>query len=215
MLQVNHLSGFGGASSVTRMAFLTSTTSVLETITCPTILPFDVGVLIDFAGDFSAIPSQVVPSGFTSLKTDTVSFYRGTASYKVFNGTESGTSLTGQASDDALLSKILLVFRPNGVINTVTTSTWLGEATAGNPAAQAIAAAGQPAPLIRIAGGSVNVGTTPSFSAGTFDATVTQASGSTLQIAGYTVQNSSPSDDSVDMADFGTNWLVSGCLRFS
>jgi len=176
---------------------------------------YDVGVLIDYASNsFSPEPTQAGPSGFTSLSTSINGARRGTASYKVFNGTESGSTLTGQAGD-AFNSKVLLVFRPNSPIGTVTPSTWLEESTGGNPSPQIIAASGGQAPLIRIAAASDNNTTTPSFSAGTFDATVTQATGTGRTIAGYAIQNSAGSDDSVDMNDFGTNWLVSGWLRFS
>jgi len=201
----------GGLSSIAFQTSATSSTST--TITCPTVQQYDVGILVDFAANGGSTPTQVVPSGFTSLRTDTVGFYRGTASYKVFDGSESGSTLTG-LSGDSRVTKTLLVFRPDAPITSVTASTWLGEATTGDPSSQSISASGQSAPLIRIAGanGSGTITPTPT---GTFDSTVTQGTGTGRQVVGYSVQNSSPSDDTVDMNDVGTNWLVSGWLRFA
>ena len=201
----------GGLGSIAFQTSATSSTST--TITCPTVQQYDVGVLVDFAANGGSTPTQVVPSGFTLLKTDTVSFFRGVASYKLFDGTESGSTLTGM-SGDSRVTKTLLVFRPDAPITTVTASTWLGEATTGDPSSQSIAASGQPAPLVRIAGANGSGTTNPTLT-GTFDATVTQGSGTGRQVVGYSVQNSSPADDSVDMNDVGTNWLVSGYLRFA
>lgn len=196
----------GGVSSI---AFQASATSTGSTITCPTVQQGDVGVLFDYANDATVIPSQVVPSGFTSLASSGTVRFRGTASYKVFDGTESGSTLTGQNGSSAN-SKVLLVFRPDGAIDTLTASTWLTEHTISDPSSQVIAASGQLAPLIRLAVAARNTAL-PSFSSGTFDATVTAGD---LR-AGYAVQNTSPASDTVDIGDDGTNWLASGWLRFS
>lgn len=203
---------------VTGMAFQASATSAAETITCPTVQRYDVGVLFDFASTTEATPpTEVVPAGFSKIRSDSsfsLTSFRGTTSYKVFNGGESGSALTGQ--NDHLNCKILLVFRPNGVIQTVTSSTWLGFLASSNPGAQLIAASGQPGPLIRFAGAGINDNPAPNFSAGTFDATVTNSLTTSIsQRVGYAVQNSAPSDDSPDMVDYGINWLTSGWLRFS
>ena len=199
--------------TVSAMAFQASATSTATTITCPTVQAGDVGVLIDWSGNSTtSAPAQVIPSGFTLLISEGLgsSGRRGTASYKIFDGTESGSSLTGQTGT-LIDTKVLLVFRPDAPIITATPSTWLSEVTTGNPSAQSIAATGQPAPLIRIAGAASNTAI-PTFSSGTFDATVAAA---TRLRAGYAVQNSSPATDSVDIPDDGTNWLVSGYLALS
>lgn len=217
MFHVNQLTGFGaGGQSLTSIAFQSSTTATTSSITCPTVQPFDVAVLFDWAYSLSAV-SEVYPSDFGPLISQTDNFggvfYRGCISYKLLNGGESGTSLAGM--NESGMGKTLLVFRPNGVIGTVTASTWIGEITINNPSSQLIGASGQPAPLVRFAYGAVNVTTTPDFSVGTFDATVTVSTGSARSRAGYAVQNSSPSDDTVDMTDYGGNWLASGYLRFA
>ncbi len=206
-----------GAPPVSSMAFQASATSGATTVTCPTVVPYDVGVLVDWGYNFASpsIPAEVVPSGFTKVTGDTgASIYRGTVSYKVFNGSEGSSSITGMAAE--FVNKTLMVFRPNGVVQTVSASTWLNEITTGNPGAQAISASGQAAPLIRFAAANVNVNTTPDFSAGSWDTTITNTGTSGVrQRVNFTIQNSSPSDDSADMVDYGTNWLTSGWLRFA
>jgi hypothetical protein len=177
---------------------------------------YDVGVLIDFAAqNTTGVPPAVVPSGFTQIQTSTLTTpnCRGIAAYKVFNGSESGSTLTGLTSDTRM-TKTLLVFRPNGVITSVTASTWTGSIDVGDPSSQLISASGQAVPLIRIAGASSNVTTNPTLT-GTFDGTVTQGTGSGRQVVGYKIQNSSPSNNTVDMNDVGTNYLVAGWLSFA
>lgn len=204
------------ASGLTSIAFQTSAWVRAASITCPSIQAGDVAVLFDWAVNFTGVPTLAIPSGFTQISTNTGTAHRGTVSYKVLSGTESGVSLSGQTGA-AGQNKAILIFRPNGAISTVTTSTWLGEVTTGNPAAQTIAASGQPVPLIRLATAAQNVTGSVSFAAGTFDGTVTAGNDGTAinQIVGYAVQNSSPSDNNVDMNDFGTNWLASGWIRFA
>jgi hypothetical protein len=218
MLQVNHLSGFGGGASapVTSVAFQTSADSDAQTITCPTVSAGDIGILLDGAVNGSGIPTNVIPAGFTQLQTSNIDFARTTMSYKVFDGSEDGSSLTGM-NGDASNAKVLLIFRPNGVVSSVGLSTFLQETTNGNPASQAIAASGQSAPLIRLASAAVGSNSTPPpFAAGTFDATVTKAGSFSAIRAGYTVQNSAPSDDTVDVGDNGNgNCLMSGWMNFS
>jgi len=203
------------------LAFQTSANSSAQTITCPTVEQYDVGVLFDSATDATAtLPANAIPSGFTQLQTsidDSLNaFYRTTLSYKVFDGTEDGASLTGMNGAHSN-AKILVVFRPSRAIATVGTSTFLEETTTDNPSAQLIAAAGQVAPLIRLAA-CVNGASTssPSFTSGTFDATIVKAGSDNSIRAGYTIQNTSPSDDTVDMGDGGAgNCLISGWINFT
>jgi hypothetical protein len=202
--------------AVTSVSFQTSADSDAQTITCPTVSLGDIGVLVDGAVNASGTPTNVIPSGFTQLQSSTIDFARTTMSYKVFDGSEDGSSLTGM-NGNASNAKILLVFRPNGTISSVGLSTFLQETTNGNPASQAIAASGQSAPLIRLACAAVGSNSTPPpFAAGTFDATVTKAGSFSAIRAGYTVQNSAPSDDTVDVGDNGNgNCLISGWMSFT
>jgi hypothetical protein len=199
-------------------AFQTSADSSAQTITCPTVSQYDVGVLFDTAtNSTTAIPSNVVPSGFTQLQTSAFSaYYRTTLSYKVFDGTEDGATLTGMNGGFSN-AKVLLVFRPNRAIVGVGTSTFLQETSTDAPASQLIAASGQAAPLIRLAvcvnGASTSV---PSFTSGTFDATVSKAGADNSLRAGYAIQNTTPSNTTVSMGDNGAgNCLVSGWMNFT
>jgi hypothetical protein len=200
------------------LAFQTSANSSAQTITCPTVEQYDVGVLFDNATDATATtPTNVIPSGFTQLQTSIFSaFYRTTLSYKVFDGTEDGATLTGMNGAHSN-AKILLVFRPNRAITGVGTSTFLEETSTGTPASQLIAASGQSAPLIRLAtcvnGGGASI---PNFTGGTFDSTVGKAGSDNSLRAGYAIQNTTPSDTTVSMGDNGAgNCLMSGWMNFS
>lgn len=206
------------SSPLSSVAFQTSADSSGQTITCPTVLPGDIGVLFDTATDStSSIPANVVPSGFTQLQTSAFSaFYRTTLSYKVFNGSESGSAITGMNGNHSN-AKILIVFRPNAPIASVGTSTFLQETTTGNPSPQLIAAAGQGSPLIRLATCVNGAGTSsPNFTSGTFDSTITKAGSDSSIRAGYAIQNVSPSNDTVDSGDSGAgNCLISGWMNFT
>ena len=198
-------------------AFQASADSSAQTITCPTVEPYDVGVLFDTATNSTAsIPSNVVPSGFAQLQTSSTTYYRTTLSYKVFDGTEDGASFTGMNGNHSN-AKVLLVFRPTRAIATVGTSTFLQETSSGAPASQLIAASGQTAPLIRLAACVDGAGpSSANFTGGTFDATVVKTGSDSSIRAGYAVQNTSPSNTTVSMADGGAgNCLISGWMNFT
>lgn len=206
-----------GAVPLTAVAFVTSATSDTQTITCPSVSQYDIGVLFDVASD-ATTPANIIPSGFTQLQTSTINIARTTLSYKILAGTEGGASLTGMNSTDT--AKVLLIFRPNSGILGVGVSAFLQETINGDPASQLIAASGQVAPLIRLASAAVanpTPSSPPTFTAGTFDGTVPRAGANGVAIrAGYTVQNSSPSNDTVDVGDNGAaNCLISGWMNFT
>lgn len=203
------------------LAFQTSANSSAQTITCPTVALGDVGVLLDSATNATAtLPSNVVPSGFTQLQTSIDeafnAYYRTTLSYRVFDGTESGASITGMNGSRSN-AKILLVFRPSRAIVGVGVSTFLEETTNDNPSPQLISASGQVAPLIRLAACVDGAGpSNPNFTSGTFDATVSKAGADNSIRAGYTIQNTVPSNDTVDMGDASAgNCLISGWMNFT
>lgn len=210
---------FLDGENVASIAFVTSANANGPTIVCPTIQGGDVAVLFDWAlNSVSSPPALVIPSGFTQL-SNTLSasnFFRGVASYKVLLGTESGATLTGMAGDSASnASKVLLIFRPD-VPASPTTSTWLASIVTSSAQSQAIAASGQPAPLIRLAAIAFNgTAVAPTFSGGTFDAQIVATSGDLRIRAGYAIQNTAPADDTVQKASTGTSWMTSGWLRLS
>lgn len=211
----------GTSNAPTSLSFVSSTLSTASTITCPTVEPGDIGVLWDVAGD-SGPPAAVVPSGWTAisnLNVDAGSFaIRAVLSYRVFDGTEDGSTITGMAGNNSE-PKVLLLFRPNaGSVVTALElqSPWNEFCADANAPVQTISASGQPAPLIRIAA-TGRVATTPTVSlAGTFDAaTIGHTDNNARAVIGYAVQNSSPSDDNaIDNNLSGSaHALVSGWLR--
>lgn len=208
-------------SGPTSISFVSSTTSAASTITCPTVEPYDVGILWDVAGAGS-VPSSVVPSGWTSisnLNVDAGSFaIRSILSYRIFDGSEDGTTITGMAGSNSE-PKVLLLFRPNtgAIVSALELqSPWNEFCADADPPTQSILASAQPAPLIRIAAAG-RVSTTPSISlTGSFDDAPQQADNNARAVIGYAVKNSSPTDDTTIDTNIisGAQALVSGWIRF-
>lgn len=200
-------------SGVTTLSKVADATSTAETITVPaSVQAGDLIVLKDSAVAGVSAPSTVVPSGFTSIvntSVDTTISIRQIVSYKIADGTEGSSSLTGM-NGGSFNNKELIVFRGDVPITTVTPSTPNEEATTGDPASQNAAASGGTAPLIVLAGyGSNGSVTTRSFSPAE-DAEITAGLKSYTK---YKIYNSGPSDTTVDMGDYGTNALQSFYLE--
>jgi hypothetical protein len=208
------------SNAPTSLSFVSSTTSQASTITCPTVEAGDIGVLWDVAGDNSP-PAAVVPSGWTAisnLNVDAGTYaIRAILSYKIFAGTEDGSSITGMAGNNSE-PKVLLLFRPNAgsVVSALELqSPWNAFCADADPPTQTISASGQPAPLIRIAAVGRVAGTPIVTLNGTFDATVLQGDGNAYAKIAYAIQNSSPSDDNAIDTNIasGAQALVSGWIR--
>lgn len=191
-------------------------TSTTSTITVPTgIQKGDLLYLKDTSINVSSPASTVVPSGFntiSNISASTLFSIRQIVSYKIADGTESSTNLTGM-NGDTFNDKELIVFRGDVAITSVTVSgTVNGNATTGDPASQSTTASGGTAPLIVLAAyGSNGTVTTRTFS---------PAEDAELQASGrsstkYKIYNSSPADTTVDMGDYGTNGLQSFYLECS
>lgn len=172
----------------------------------------DIAVLFDAARSGS-LPTEVIPSGFTKITgANNGSSSRGTVSYKILTGSESG-SLTGQ-NGSTQNAKGMVIFRASRAIVGVTLSTPNVAVNNGNPAAQNVVATGEPAPLIVL--GQAAADNAASFSTQTpaFGATVVTGGGN--QIIGYTIYNTSPANQTVDMNDLGAfNFLTSFYVRFT
>lgn len=212
MLQVNNLVGFGGGA-VSPVKFVASATSIAGTITIPAgAQPGDVAILFDVALNASIVPTDVVPTNWTGIITDTDSGgnpRRVRISYKILAAGEPGASVTGM--DDTNDDKVMLVFRGNAPITTVSAEDWAAQATTADPSAQTVNASGQLTPLVVF--GMSFTGTTAAFSTASpaFDATVA-ASGDDL-LVGYKIYNTAPADHTIDMADLTNNILASGFLE--
>jgi len=212
-------SGGSGAGGSLTLTLVGTATANAASISMPSgTIVGDWAILLDAAesGSGSSITS-VVPSGWTSIKdiyNNPSGALRLIASQKVLTST---SSVTGMSSG----TKFLLVFRPSSAITTVTASTWNGEVTAGNPTSQTVSASGVSTPLIVLAlaatqesGAAIPafVTETPSMTNLTNDG----PSGGPECRMGYTLYNSSPSDQSIDTGDNGAvNGLISGYVRFT
>jgi len=211
-------SGSGGSLTLTLIA---STTANGSSISVPAA-----AVIGDFAVLFDATEnhggssiSTAVPTGWTSLAdTFGVGSYslRTTVSYKIL--TAAGGSVSGMTGG-SFSNKVLLIFRPSTSILTVTSSVWNAEVTGGNPTSQTVTASGVQTPLIVLAWGVVGDSPIPAFATETPSMTNVTRSGSVTAPAcrvGYTIYNSSPSNQSIDVGDNGTvNGLQSGYVRFT
>jgi len=166
----------------------------------------DLAVLLEGASS-----SNGIVTGWTPMLSNGIA----NANYKVLVSGDPGDTINGSSGSGQ--DKIMLVFRPNGVISSVAFSTWLFEATSGNPTPQAVSASGQPAPLVVI-GAVYKANSTVSFNAGTtpaFDAQIARSDNDL--VVGYKIYNSAPANHTVDCDDFGsfTHALFSGYIRVS
>jgi len=199
------------------LAFVDSAESSASTITVPAAaLQGDIAYLCDRGLNGAGLPSTAIPSGFASIINTTAgTVRRQISSVGVLGAAPGGTSLTGMNADSSN-RKMILVFRPSRALASpfpVLLSTWLGEGTDGDPASQAVSAAGVTSPLIVI-GAYGTGGGTAAFNTATpaFDATFAHTSGAL--IVGYKIYNMGPYDHAIDAADTGTgNILQSGYLR--
>lgn len=129
----NKLSGAGGAGGPALIGFTfvasASTNIGASTITIPaTAQAGDLCVLLDSTVNTTAtLPTNVVPSGFTQIMTaafvraNGTTSARMTCSYKVLVSGDAGSSITGLGNTNP--RKIVLVFRPDSSITTVSYST--------------------------------------------------------------------------------------------
>lgn len=205
----------GGAPIFSSLSFITSATDTAPGITIPATAAIgDLAVILNGAEAGSATaPSTVVPSGFTSARNDSLAIspaVKGICSYKVLLSGDPGASVTGMTGSSSTRS-IILIFRPNAPITSVSVVSANGSAISTDPAAQTITTAAQVSPLVIIghAFGSA-IGVTPS---GTLTTSGTVVNGATTtHAAAYEIQNSSPANRTWDMGDVGNNVLQSLAL---
>lgn len=125
------------------LPFFTSVTSTTAGIQIPaTAAGGDLVLLFDYAQNSSTtIPTQVVPTGFTSYANSLVSqattpANRLVVSYKILVPGDQGTGLTGMTG--TLTNKVMVVYRPNQPINGVGIgATGIAQATSTAPTNQA------------------------------------------------------------------------------
>ena len=112
-------------SGLLTISYISSVTSTTSTITAMSNINSG-DLLVFFGFSFNnevSIPNNVTPSGFTLISNhsdsyDPESYGRWVAYYKIANGTEDGSTLTGMSA--YLDRKQLIQFRANSPISTVT-----------------------------------------------------------------------------------------------
>lgn len=203
---------------VTSLSFVTSANANVASITIPaTAQAGDLAVLYQTAADSSAVPTDTLPSGFTSLGSVTGDYGSGfslnSLSYKILTAGEPGTSITG-SSGSAGSRKLIAIFRPNVPINTVTTGTASTEFTTGDPATQTILTGGAGVPQLVFA--QVYGAAAPTINQSPASAITSMTTSGPTHWAGYRIANITglAVDVAFDANDTGlstavvTNYLV-------
>lgn len=202
--------------ALTSVSILDTATSNSGTIGVPSsVQDGDLMVLMDRATTKSGAPSATVPSGFEIVSnfTDNVSnWFRLIISYKIATGSDASSTLTGMNGANAN-RKLLLVFRGNAPITSVTPASLSEQGTDGNPSQQVVTSGSGTPPLIVIAGYGTQLFSTVD------PRTFTPAKDGELVVPGafmseayiaYKIYNSSPANVTVDMDDEGNyNQLAS------
>ncbi len=199
-----------GPTSITQVL---SATSTATTITAPRGIQLgDLIVFLDFS-TAGTTPTSVIPTGFTAIGTSlTTGTDRQNVSYKLADGTEGGTSITGMAG--TFRDKAMYVFRGNVAATGIVISSPINEqVTTADPTAQVVLSGAGAVPLVVLAAYSSN---TSSITARSFTpAKDGEINSSNFNWLAYKIYNSSPADVTVDMADFGTNFMKSFFARMT
>lgn len=214
MLMTTNLIGFmakrrTAAADVNAIQFtpVGSSSSSSSTIVIPgNIQAGDIIVLTDKAAGTTGIPTTVVPTGFTSIINSSGGTARLISSYKIADGTESGTTITGMngASSNR---KALVVLRPDAPATSVTAFSTAGQVTDGNPTLQTVTAgSGTPALVVFGVYGTDSTAIAPRTFSPAPDAEITPA---TNHYLAYKIYNADPVNTSVDMDDEG----LDNCLQ--
>lgn len=208
---------------ITSLAQQASATSLTGSITVPTVIAGDLGILDDYTQRSAADVTAVNPSGWTQYGTVSVfpgpgSFgYRRIISYRIFDGTESGSSVTGM--DSTFDNKVMVTFRANEPIVSVTPTGFSGANASiieTDPAAQTVASGSGAAPLIVLGHyASQGLQVDPrTFTVGGSAAKDGEVAGDVYLYVAWKVYLSSPADVVVDQDDEGAiNLLLSGYLQ--
>ena len=204
-------------TSVLRMEFVQYSNSASSTITIPSeAQPGDLAILFDT----STTTTSVVPSGWTSITNTTTTGIRSTVSRRILTSGQPGSTVTGMSGTT---SKILVVFRPNAAITTVTASTPSAQATTAAPTTQSITIPSETSARLFFAHytSTSNVGTRGMTGYVWDDPGTTQelVGGAARQYAKWFMMNKGSNEQtsslSISQSDNGTNCLQSFSLSIS
>lgn len=204
----------GALTSVVQQDSATGSVSV----TWPSVNAGDLAVCLNQCSQTGAVyPTDVVPTGFTGIHTQTATsgsvYYRYRTSYKLCTGSESGT-LNGMSGDGFATRMLLVIFRGDAPINSAAAAGIVtGTPTDSDPGSLTILASGGTPPLLVVGYYSCYTGTIDPM---TFTASGTPVADGTIgasnsNAAAWKFYLDSPADIVIDMADEGSKNALFGC----
>jgi hypothetical protein len=196
-----------GAAAITSLAYVTHATSTNQNISVPAS-GVELGDLLVFLGwgentSGGSGPADVTPSEFNAIGTlvNGGGRTRTTAAYKIAEGDEDGSTLTGLNGN--IESHVLIQYRADLPIASLSVSTPVTQGVVGNPAQQTIAASAGVAPVLGIAM-FCNMAASSSISPRTTSITPDhEINPSAHHYVHDYIQNSAPADYTFDMDDEG------------
>lgn len=196
-------------SAVTSVFVAAQVTSTTSNITIPSTAKVgDLALLFDM----STTVTDTSPSGWTSVTKATTTGIRQNISRKTLVAGDIGATITGMGGTNR---KILMLFRPNGPVTTLTVSTPTSQATTLTPNNQTVTAGSAPstAPVISFWCGA-STGTPAITLAGTTLVSNIVSSGVQVAYRQWN-QGETPANQTASMSDGGTNTFQSFFVRFA
>lgn len=200
--------------SLKTVSFVTSNENVSsETITMPSVQNGDIAILIQASISSGSAPTDVTPSGFTSLSTDSgvynVNHQRSSVSYRICDGTEDGSTLTGMLGTVSNY-KFVLIFRPSESVSSISiTRTY--QATLNDPSPQTILADGVYPMIFFALYTSNNPITTRTFNPSA-DGEIFSL---TRAYVKYKIYNSNAVETTIDMGDYDAQAMLSARVNIT
>lgn len=206
------LLGVGGR--ISSFSFVTSgSSSASTTVAVPASAQAgDLAVFFD-TNETNTTFSQ--PTGFTLVDSN-INLRRSLIAYKVLVSGDLGTNISGSTAGGTNDGKVILIFRPDATINTVTVNDLATIATTAAAGSQTINVNGIAAPVIAIAQYTATIGiTAPEYSFSTLTQVLPSAGNE--MVTGYQVFNTAASADITisNGTDNGSNILQSFYLTFT
>lgn len=167
------VTGFIGGG--VELSFVDDNVSAAATVTVPAgAQEGDILILLDVGVAANATVPQTIPSGFSSVIDEEITFsvgpvsvqVRAILSVKVCDSDDAGSTLTG-INANSTEDKILAVFRGSKPFASVSGAATASEGTQSNPTAQVVGLTGAQKPFITV-GGYVTYGATPVVDPRTF-----------------------------------------------
>lgn len=193
-----------------------SFSGMAATITAPDdIIAGDMLVMADFTFGAYSPPAAVTPAGWTNIINLAVGTKsRGMVHYKLANGSEASSVITGMNGATGFTSKVIATFRGNIPATLLTISGVVNsQATTGDPTAQNVAASGGLPPLVVLGFYMASAAVDPRTMSPAKDGEVAPSDNGNW--IAWKIYNTAPANVSVDMADEGENILGSTYIQMA